>query len=171
MYIIRTDYCSYKCYITYFVFTFQRFGATWQNKEYQTRSLNSIHPCMKSFLQAWEKIGARSANCTWVLRLWLYPITKVSHFISIFVSHFWLFKTVCFAGIQLLNILVIYEILQVKGTGRRWLVWALYRLCPMETLEWHLEVTFACEYFLIWHNIFLFWISVSICNIIMFIYK
>ena len=40
-----------------------------------------------------------------------------------------------FAGIQLLNILVIYEILQVKGTGRRWLVWALYRLCPMETLE------------------------------------
>ena len=43
--------------------------------------------------------------------------------------------TACFTGIRLLNILVIYEILQVKGTGRRWLVWALYRLCPMETLE------------------------------------
>ena len=45
------------------------------------------------------------------------------------------------------NILLVYEIFQVKGTGRRWLVWALYRLCPMdtlETLERHPEVTVPC---------------------------
>ena len=63
-------------------------------------------------------------------------IVATSHYKGLFLHLF--LSLICalfFTGIQLLDILLVYELLQVKGTGRRWLVWALYRLCQMEALE------------------------------------